>query len=269
MTNLQGKWAVVTGASSGIGWDIAHVLAEKGMNIIPVARREDRLQKLAGELREKHKVDAKVLALDLGKSGAPQELYDKVKGLGVSPEILINNAGFGIKANFADTSWERTEQLLNLNLVNLTHLTKLFLTDMLKRDSGYILEVASIGAYQPTPTYATYAAAKSYVLNFGEALNYELKNTGVGVSVLTPGGTLTEFMQVAGQEGGALVKLTSMTSRSVAEIAVRGLLRRKPNILPGFRNWFTAFLTRFTPRRMTVFLAEWVLRDPKALKPAA
>lgn len=264
MAELRGKWAVVTGASSGIGRDMALVLAGRGMNVALVARREDRLRELAHEIETGHKVYARVIPLDLGRLEAPVALCSRLKEEGIQPEVFINNAGFGIKGDFVAVPWERQEQMLNLNLVNLTHLTRLLLPEMLQRGSGYILQVSSIGAYQPTPTYATYAAAKSYVLNFGEAVNWELKGSGVSVSVLSPGGTLTEFMDVAGQKPGFMVRLVSMTSRRVAEIGINGMLRRQSNILPGWRNWLTAFTTRLVPRWLLMFMADWIMYDRDA-----
>ncbi len=262
MADLKGKWAVVTGASSGIGRDMALLLAERGMNVAVVARREDRLTELVAEIEKTSRVKGKVVALDLSRTGSAVTLYDRLKADRIEPEVVINNAGFGVKGDFVETSWERQEQMLNLNLMNLTHLTRLFLPDMLKRNSGYMLQVASIGAYQPTPGYATYAAAKSYVLSFGEAVNWELRNTNVSVSVLSPGGTRTEFFDVAGQKGGFLVRLTTMSSRRVAELGIRGMLRRQPNVLPGWRNWLTAFSTRFVPRRLLTVIAGWVMQNP-------
>lgn len=258
--DIRGKWAVVTGASSGIGRDMAEQLGARGMNVAVVARREDRLNEVASAIANKHGVKTKVIALDLSKPGAAPALKEKLKADGIETEVLVNNAGFGIKGDFAKTPWPKLEEMLNLNLSNLTHLTHAFLEEMIPRRSGRILLVSSIGAYQPTPGYAAYAATKSYVLNFGEALSWELRDTGVTCTVLSPGGTRTEFFEVAGQEENLLVGLVTMSSARVAELGLKGMFRGVPNVLPGWRNWWTAFSTRFVPRRLLTILADLIMR---------
>ncbi len=260
MINRQGKWAVVTGASSGIGREMAQILAAKGMNVVLVARREERLKELVRDLERQYRVKGYPMALDLSRPDSPGLLRERLKLAGIRPEVLINNAGFGIKGDFVQVGWERQREMLDLNLMNLTHLTHLFLQDMVAHGSGYVLLVSSIGAYQPTPGYATYAAAKSYVLNFGEALNWELRKSGVSVTVLSPGGTRTEFFEVAGQKDVALVGAMTMSSRRVAELGIRGMFARKSNVLPGWRNWLMAFSTRFAPRRLLAMIADWLMR---------
>ena len=220
MTQLEGKTALVTGASSGLGTDFATILAERRCNLVLVARREDRLEKLARELRERHGVQVHVIALDLAPLDAPQQLYDRIRSLGLQIEVLVNNAGFGVFGPFVDVPWEREREMLLLDIVALVHLTKLFARDLVARDFGYILQVSSIGAYQPSPTYGTYSAGKAFVLSFGEALSYELRKTNVKVSVLSPGVTETEFLDVAGQRRSLFQRLSMMKSRPVAEIGI-------------------------------------------------
>ena len=164
--------------------------------------------------------------------------------------MLVNNAGFGIYGEFASVPWEREKAMLDIDIITLTHMTKLFMQDMLKRGSGYILQVASIGAYQPSPTYATYSAAKAYVLMMGEALNYELRHSGVSVTVISPGVTATEFLKVAGQSPSLYQRMMMMDSSSVARIGIESMLRRRPSVVPGVMNNVAAFTTRFMPRRM-------------------
>jgi short-subunit dehydrogenase len=255
MSELKGKTALVTGASSGLGVDFAAILAERGCNLVLVARREDRLQKLAAELRERHGVQVHVIALDLSPIGAPQVLYDRVRGLGLNVDVLINNAGFGTYGAFTDVPWEREQEMLTLDIVALVHLTKLFVRDMVARNFGFVLQVSSIGAYQPSPTYATYSAAKAFVLSFGEALNYELRNTNVKVSVLSPGVTETEFLQVAGQQRSLFQRLSIMKSRPVAEIGINAMLAGKPSKVAGAMNALTAWSLRFMPRRLQAAMA--------------
>lgn len=255
MSDLKGKTALVTGASSGLGTDFAAILAERGCNLLLVARREDRLQKLAAELRQRHGVQVHVIALDLAPIGAAQVLYDRIRGLGLNVDVLINNAGFGVYGPFVEVPWEREQEMLTLDIVALVHLTKLFVRDMVARDFGYVLQVSSIGAYQPSPTYGTYSAAKAFVLSFGEALSYELRNTKVKVSVLSPGVTETEFLDVAGQKRSLFQRLSIMKSRPVAEIGINAMLAGKPSKVAGAMNGLTAWSLRFMPRRLQAAMA--------------
>jgi short-subunit dehydrogenase len=255
MTVLKGKTALITGASSGLGVDFATILAERGCNLVLVARREDRLRALAEELTHKHGVQAYVIAMSLAQLGAAQDLYDRIRGLNLTVDVLINNAGFGVYGPFMEIAWEREEEMLRLDIIALVHLTKLFVRDMLARNFGYVLQVSSVGAYQPSPTYATYSAAKAFVLSFGEALNYELRATNVKVSVLSPGVTATEFLQVAGQRKSLFQRLSMMQSRPVAEIGIAAMLRGKPSKVPGVMNAVTAWSLRFIPRRLQAAMA--------------
>jgi short-subunit dehydrogenase len=255
MVELKGRTALVTGASSGLGVDFATILAERGCHLVLVARREDRLQKLAGELRERHGVQVHVIALDLAPLGAAQALYDRVRALGVTVDVLINNAGFGVYGPFVDVPWEREQEMLLLDVIALVHLTKLFVRDMVARNSGYVLQVSSIGAYQPSPTYGTYSASKAFVLSFGEALSYELRKTNVKVSVLSPGVTETEFLDVAGQKRSLFQRLSIMKSRPVAEIGIDAMLAGKPSKVAGAMNALTAWSLRFVPRRLQAAMA--------------
>lgn len=255
MSLLKGKTALVTGASSGLGVDFATILAERGCDLVLVARREDRLRALADELSTTHGVRAHVIAMSLAELGAPQVLYDRVRALGLTVEVLINNAGFGVHGPFASVPWEREQEMLMLDIVALVHLTKLYVRDMLARDAGYILQVSSIGAYQPSPTYGTYSAAKSFVLNFGEALNYELRKSNVKVSVLSPGVTETEFLDVAGQRRTLFQRLSIMPSRPVAEVGIAAMLRGRPSKVAGVMNGLTAWSLRFMPRRLQAAMA--------------
>jgi short-subunit dehydrogenase len=247
---LAGKTALVTGASSGLGADFARQLASRGASLVLVARREDQLRAVAAEIEKEYPVTAQALPLDLAAPGAPQALYDQLQRQGMRVDVLVNNAGFGIYGDFASVPWEREKAMLDIDVVTLTHLTKLFVQDMLTRKSGFILQVASIGAYQPSPTYATYSAAKAYVLMMGEALNYELRRSGVSVTVISPGVTATEFLKVAGQAPSLYQRSMMMDSSTVARIGIQGMLRRRPSVIPGFLNNLAAFGTRLMPRRM-------------------
>ncbi len=252
---LQGKWALVTGASSGLGVDFAHDLAARGCNLILVARREDRLKAVAQEIVAKHGVQAEVIAMDLGTPDAPQKLYDQITDMGTAVSVLINNAGFGVFGNFVDIPWEREQTMLNLDIVTLVHLSKLFIQDMVAQDFGYILQVASIGAYQPSPMYASYSAAKAFVLSFGEAVNYELRDNNVSMTVISPGVTKTEFLDVAGQDPTFYQRMLMMESKDVARIGINTMLKGKASVIPGFGNWFGAWVNRLVPRRAQAAIA--------------
>jgi short-subunit dehydrogenase len=249
MSDLEGKLGLVTGASSGLGVEFARILAERGCHLVLVARREDRLQAIAEELRGQHDVEVHVIPVDLSKTDSARELYDRTRELGLQVDVLVNNAGFGIFGDFVGIPWEREREMLELDILTLVHLTKLFLKDMVARGHGYVLQVASIGAYQPSPSYATYSAAKSFVLHFGEAIRYELRGTGVKVSVVSPGVTATEFLEVTGQKPNLYQRLVRMRSRSVAEMGIRAMLKGKPSKVTGRMNFLSVLSLRLLPRR--------------------
>ena len=245
--SLAGKTALVTGASSGLGVDFSRELAQRGCRLVLVARREELLKKLQAELQGAYGVTAIVMTVDLGDPAAPQMLYDTLKAQNVAVDILVNNAGFGLYGMELEIPWDKTRQMLMLDIVALTHLTKLFARDMVKRGFGHMLQVASIGAYQPSPTYAAYSAAKSYVRSFSQALNFELRNTGVSSTVISPGITATEFLQVSRQKKTWYQEMMMMTSAQVAGIGIRAMLKRRYSVVPGFLNWLTALFTMVTP----------------------
>ncbi len=266
MLELKGMRAIVTGASSGIGERMAVQLAARGVHLVITARRTERLEKLAADLREQHKVEVDVLSLDLGRADAPMELFSRTEGAGKPVDILLNNAGFGTQDAFVEIPWERVREQLQLNVVSLTELTQRFLQPMLARGRGWILNVASIGAYMPVPDYATYAAGKAYVRNFTEALAHELRRTPVRVCCLNPGGTATEFMAVAGQELPDALKLTLMSADRCARIGLRALFGGRRNIVAGFMNSIGMWLLRFTPRRLMVRIAALIMEKPRKPK---
>ena len=259
MTTWKGATALVTGASSGIGEEFARVLAESGANLVLVARREDRLKQLADALRTAHGVAVHVEALDLGAPDAGAELHRRTSEAGLAVDLLVNNAGFGVYGPHMEIPWEREQQLLQLDIVALAQLTKLYVADMLRRGRGRVIQVASIGAYQPSPTYAAYAAAKAYVLYFGEALDYELRGTGVRCTVLSPGVTKSEFLEVSGQPLRPFHRWTMMSARAVVENGLRASLRGKPSVIPGLANKLAVWSLRLAPRRAQAALANWTM----------
>jgi len=265
MRELKDKWAVVTGASGGMGKDYADILAEAGCHLILVARRKELLQAMQAELKKKYGVNVESIDMDLAVAGAPKTLYDAIKAKGLSPDVLVNNAGVGLYGEFVDSSWEDNEKMLQLDIVNLVQLTKLFVTDMVARDSGYILNVASIGAYQPCPQYASYGAAKSYVLHFTEALNYELRATQVKVTAISPGTTKTGFFDASGQSSLTLYqRMSMMESRPVALLGLQAMLRGRPSIVPGALNAMTIFSGRFMPRRLMALISNRLISGAKS-----
>ncbi len=262
MENLHGKTALVTGASSGLGVDFARQLAARGCNLVLAARREDRLRELKEEIVARHGVFVEYVAMDLAAPDAPQRLYDQVEGAGRTIDILINNAGLGLFGEFVKVPWENTHQMLEIDMIAVTHLTHLFLPGMLERKYGYIMFLASIGAFQPTPTYAAYSAAKSYVLSFGEALHYELRGAGVHCTVFCPAVTRTEFLQVAGQRPTLYQRLSMMESDMTARIGVEAMLKGRSSVVAGWFSATFAFLTRFMSRQFLARLAFLAMREP-------
>lgn len=227
-----------------------------GAHLVLVARREEQLNGVKAELQAKHPVTVTVVAMDLSAAEAPQRLYDRLKADGVTVDVLVNNAGFGLFGPFVEIPWERERNMLELDILTLVHMTKLFAADMAARGSGWICQVASIGAYQPTPTYASYAAAKAFVLSFGEAINHELRGRGVKVSVVSPGVTATEFLAVSGQQPTLYQRMVMMKSPDVVRIALQAMLAGKPSVVPGFLNAASAWSNRLMPRRLSTIIAE-------------
>ena len=247
----EGKMtALVTGASGGIGEELARLFAADGHDLVLVARSRDKLARLAEELAGRHGVAARVLAADLARPETPREIFDGLQGEGVPVDALVNNAGFGSYGLFAETDLKKELELLQVNVVALTHLTKLFLGGMLGRRRGYVMNVASTAAFQPGPLMAVYYASKAYVLSFSEALANECEGTGVRVSALCPGPTETGFVAAAGMQQSKLFERGAMTAREVAEAGYRGMLAGKAVVIPGFRNALLARAVGLAPRRL-------------------
>lgn len=270
---LTGQRALVTGASSGIGKEIARRLAREGANLVLTARRRDRLEELARELEAAHGIKVAVEAIDLSAPDAAAALYERTEGAGLAVDVLVNNAGFGDYEEFLAAPWSRYAEMLQLNVVALTQLTRLFVPRMVERSHGRVMNVASVGAYIPTPQFAVYAASKAYVRNFTEALDYELKGTGVRAISVCPGGTKTEFLDTAGQVLKGSGEMAMMSAERCADIAVRAMLRGRRNIVTGFMNALSMWLLRFVPRAWLPAIARLsmssaVEKSPKALPSA-
>ncbi len=241
--------------------DFARELASHGARLVLVARREDLLKQVQAEIKQTHGVEVTLVAMDLSTADAPKKLYDQLKQQNIVVDVLVNNAGFGTYGLELDTPWEKTQQMLMLNMLTLTYMTKLFARDMVKRGNGYILQVASVGAYQPSPLYAAYSATKSYVRSFSQALNYELRDTGVSCTVLSPGVTATEFLKVSGQKLLWAHKATMMTAAEVAHSGIRAMLNRRYSLVPGWINWIATLITFVTPDWVNATLAYKAMKE--------
>jgi short-subunit dehydrogenase len=242
------RCALITGASTGIGYEFSKLLARDGYHVVLVARSEQRLAKVAQELRQSSGASVTILPKDLALPQAPQELYDQLQQQQVAVDILVNNAGFGSHGRFAEADLATQLSMMQVNMGALTHLTRLCLPGMIRRGWGRILNMSSTAAFQPGPLMAVYYASKAYVLSFSEALANEVRGTGVTVTVLCPGPTRTNFQNRAGVGDTLLVRSGVADAASVARAGYRGLMDGTPLVIPGFRNRLLAFLVRLTPR---------------------
>ncbi|MFY9780280.1 MAG: SDR family oxidoreductase [Candidatus Baltobacteraceae bacterium] len=242
-------FALITGASGGIGAEFARVFAREGWNLVLVARDGEKLDRLSYECGLRHGVQVKTVAKDLAQWGAAEALFDAVRAENIAVEALVNNAGFATYGLFKDTPLADERQEIALNVVTLTELTKLFLRPMLAAGRGRILNVASTAAFQPGPLMAVYYATKAYVLSFSEALSNELAGSGIGVTCLCPGATASGFQARAHMEDSRLFKGRRLPSAaSVAEAGYRALLAGRRLEIPGTVNKIGAFVPRLAPR---------------------
>ena len=254
------KTALITGASFGIGLELARIFAREGYNLVLVARSADKLRQLASELEKAHATRSLILAVDLTEPGAPAYVLDQTARADIQVTVLVNNAGFGQYGMFAENDLEECLRQIQLNVTALTHLTRLYLPAMIERaktklETGRILNVASTAAFQPGPLMAVYFATKAYVLHFSEALANELDGSGVTVTCLCPGATATEFHKRANATGMNLLKFGAMDAHTVAEDGYRALMSGKPVVISGFKNWLLAQSVRFSPRRLVTAIA--------------
>jgi uncharacterized protein len=256
------RWTIVTGASSGIGADLARKFSAIGHNLILVARRRAKLQSLADELRERDRGIVEVMEFDLTKAKAPQALYDAVQELGVPVHTLVNNAGFGLRGDFVELSIDEQLEMMNINMTALTKLSHLFLPGMMQRRQGGIINVSSTAAFQAGPHMAVYYASKAYVLSLSEALHEEVKPHGVTVTALCPGPTESGFGERAGMDGTKLFQRGKMTSERVAEIGVEGYRAGHAIVVTGMRNRLASQMSRLLPRFLTRRVAKSLQGSP-------
>jgi short-subunit dehydrogenase len=249
---------LITGASSGIGLEFASLFAKDGYHIVLTARNEDKLQEIADKLKTEHGVNITILAKDLSNPNGAEELTSELVANGIEVDVLINNAGFGAYGPFNESSWQEEKDMIQVNIMALTTLTKQLLPGMIKRNSGKILNVASTAAFQPGPLMAVYYATKAYVLSFSEAINYELRNTNVRVTALCPGATETNFEKRASLESSRLFQSGAMDAKEVALTGYKALMENKPLSIPGFKNKALANLVRFLPRKTVLKIVHYV-----------
>jgi uncharacterized protein len=242
--------ALITGASAGLGLEFARLFAADKHDLVLVARRRDRLDALAEELAREHRVDVKVLAVDLMTAGAATQIVSELSQLGVELEFLVNNAGFGDTGAFTELTMQSQVGMLAVNVTTLTELCRAIIPGMKSRGHGRVLNIGSTAGFQPGPFMAVYYASKAYVNSFTEALSYELEGSGVTATLSCPGPTLTEFASVAGNDKSPLFKMGAMPARTVAYQAYRAMLDGDPMVIHGLMNAFSAFSVRLAPRAL-------------------
>ncbi len=248
--------ALITGASSGIGLELARIHASKGGDLVLVARSTSKLEELKTELENQFKINVVVITKDLALQDAAKEVYEETTRQQIHIDYLINNAGFGDFGHFAKTDWMKEEQMIDLNITTLTHFTKLYLQDMIKRGSGKIMNVASTAAFQPGPTMAVYCATKAYVLSFSEAVDNEVRDKGISITALCPGATATHFGSVAGMENSKLFSNKNLpTAHDVARYGYASMMKGKTVATHGLLNYILSNASRFIPRFMVVKVA--------------
>jgi uncharacterized protein len=263
MNDIPRPLALVTGASAGIGAELARELARHGHDLVLAARRTAPMQALAAELATATGAAATVIAADLAKPGAAGMLAHDIAGRGLAIDVLVNNAGFGAAGRFDRIDPARLSELLQVNVVALSELTRLMLPGMIARGHGRIMLVASIAGFQPGPRMAAYFASKAYVLSLGEALAYELRGTGVSVTTLCPGATATAFFAIAGAGNSAMARRfrRMMDPAEVARQGYRGLAAGRRVVITGVMNRIVALAGRYMPHRITLPVTDLLMSE--------
>jgi hypothetical protein len=244
-------YALITGASSGIGKSLAEKFAREKINLVLVARNRARLEELALEIKKNYGVSALAIAKDLSQPSAPREIAAELEKNFIEADILVNNAGFNVYGEFAGTDFADELAMIQVNIIALAGLTKLLMPGMVKNKFGKILNIGSTGSFAPGVYNSVYCATKAFVLSFSEALAEELKGSGVSVTALCPGATETEFAQRAGMEKVKIFRGKTMSAEKVAEIGFASLIKGERTIVPGILNKLLVFSLRFSPRVLT------------------
>jgi uncharacterized protein len=264
MTSWSGKWALVTGASAGIGTALAEELARGGTNLVLTARRRERLEELAQKLTAARKIQTRIFAADLTETGAPERIFQFTKEQKIKVELLINNAGFGAYGEFQTIETRRLTEMVQVNCAAVVHLTRLYLPEMVTRRHGDVLIVASTASFQSVPYLSTYAATKAFDLLFAEGLAEEMKPHGVRVCALCPGSTESEFAEVAGQSHIAATRANRETAEKVARTGLRALAAGKSYVISGLGNYLGMLGQRLVSRRMVARIAARMFRPRKS-----
>lgn len=244
------KTALITGATSGIGLELARIFAQNGWGLVLVARDRQRLDGLAKDLAREFKAPVITIPQDMSIQSAPKAIFDELQKSSIHVDILVNNAGFNEYGLFLDTDIENELRMIQLHIASLTFLTKLLLPKMVERKYGRILNVGSTGSFTPVPLVAVYCATKAYILSFSEAIAEELRGTGVTVTALCPGPTKTEFARRAKMEGSKMFQGSLMDAHTVAKIGFDALKKGETTIVPGCLNKLTVFSLRLLPRKI-------------------
>lgn len=259
--DYNGKTALITGASSGIGEEFARQLATKGMHLVLVARSEGKLQTLAASLISAYGIRAQVLPADLGEAGAAQRLLQACEAQGLSVDLLVNNAGFGTYGRFEEIPAERDRELIQVNVAAVSDLAHVFIPPMLARGSGALINVASSAAFQPTPWFAVYGASKAFVLSLSESLWALYRKRGIRVLALCPGPVATGFFDATQSNiNDAPMFQRTMTAEQVVRQGLQTLERGHSFVVTGWLNWITAFLPRLGPRALVAWMSEILMR---------
>jgi len=257
----RNRWGLVTGASAGIGVALARELAAVGMHLVLTARRVDRLEQLAGELREKHRVNVEVFPADLVAADAPQKIFEFTSSRGIEVDLLVNNAGFGQYGELPEVETQRLLDMVQVNCATVVHLTRLYLPGMVQRRRGDVLILASTASFQAVPYISTYAATKAFDLLFAEGLAEEMKPYGIRVCALCPGSTESEFHAVAGQEQFTAQRME--TAAKVARTGLQALAAGRSHVISGLGNYWGAQSQRLVPRRVVTRIAANLFRPKK------
>ncbi|MFN7274231.1 MAG: SDR family NAD(P)-dependent oxidoreductase [Bacteroidota bacterium] len=239
--------AIITGASGGIGYEIALLFAKRKIDVLIVARNKQKLNDIKLEIEQQFKINVYCVATDLSISDGLVDIDNCVKSNNLSVTYLVNNAGFGDYGFFTERSMEKYSEMLGLNVISLTELTYYYAKQMIKNGKGRILNVASTAGIQPDPYFAVYGASKAYVISLTEAIHKEFEKSGVTATVLSPGATKTEFMERADMNDAKLYESGVMTAKEVAEVGFEGMMKGKLHVIPGFKNRILAFFSSITP----------------------
>ena len=256
--------ALVTGSTSGIGKSFAEKLAEENNNLILVSRDATKLEKQAEELSKKYEIQVFVIATNLALPGSSKKVFKAVQALGLSVQLLINNAGFNEYGSFLESNAEKENEMISLHIICTTEMMKLFIPDMINNGGGYILNLGSTGSYIPCPYDAVYSATKAYILHLSKGVNAELNKTGVSVTTLCPGSTRTEFATKAGMENTLLFKFFVMSPDIVANIGYKALMKRKVSVIPGIYNKILVLSSKMMPTKIIDFMTKKMLGTRKS-----